>query len=129
MIASLIGGIVSFIAGFLIYSVLLGSFFASHSIAPAGVMKAEPDFIFLFLGNLAYGILIAYIFVQWAGIKTVATGAKAAATIGLLVAASWDFIQYGLSNTMDMTGLMVDIIASIIMSAIVGAAIGAYLGR
>lgn len=128
LIASLIGGVVFFLLGYLFYIVLLGSFFEGHSVG-TGYMKDPPDFLFIILGNLADGALLAYIFLKWAGIKTPATGAQAGAVIGLLMALAWDLLMYGTSNLMDITGTLADVIVVTIMMAIAGAAVGWYLGR
>ena len=129
LLGTLVGGITFFILGYLIYMLALGSFFEAHHIGPSGVSKDPPDFLFLILGNLAYGALISYVFAKWAGIKTAATGAQAGAMIGLFVGMTWDFIQYAVSNIMDLTGTIVDVIVYVAISAIVGAAVGWFLRR
>lgn len=128
LIGSLIGGVVLFILGYIFYVALMGSFFESHSMG-ANYMKDPPDFLFIILGNLAEGALLAYIFGKWAGIKTAATGAEAGAIIGLLTGLGWDLLMYGTSNLMDITGTITDVIVVTIMMAIAGAAVGWYLGR
>lgn len=128
LISTLIGGVVLFLLGYLFYAALLASFFETHS-SGGNYMKNPPDFLFIILGNLADGALLAYIFLKWAGIKTPATGAQAGATIGLLMALAWDLLMYGTANLMDITGTLADVIVVTIMMAIAGAAVGWYLGR
>ncbi len=127
LLGSLVGGIVLFVLGYLFYVVLFSSFFSSHGTGTA--MKDPPDMLFIILGNLANGALISYIFTKWAGIKTAATGLEAGAVIGLLVGLSWDLVMYGVSNMMDITGTMVDVLVYTAMCGIAGAAIGWFLGR
>ncbi|MBP9744061.1 MAG: hypothetical protein WBC35_06620 [Saprospiraceae bacterium] len=132
IIAALIGGIVAFLLGWLLYGVLLMDFMASNAGSATGVMKTDPqasDFIFVFLGNVGYALLLAYIFDQWANIKTLATGAKAGALIGLLIGISYDFLNYGMTNLMNMTGAVADILMSAVMGAVTGAVVAWWLGR
>jgi hypothetical protein len=128
LLGSLIGGAVLFLLGYLFYAVIFTSFFETHS-GGTNYMKDPPDMLFIALGNLAYGALLTYIFLKWASIKTAATGLQAGAVIGFLVGASWDFLMYGTSNLMDITGTVVDVIVFTIMSAIAGNVVGWFLGR
>jgi uncharacterized membrane protein len=129
LLGTLVGGVTFLILGFLIYMLALASFFEAHSVGPAGTAKEAPNMLFLVIGNFAYGGLLSYIFNKWAGIKTAATGAEAGAVIGLFVAMTWYFIQYAITNIMDLTGTIVDLIAYVIISSLVGAVIGWVLGR
>lgn len=81
------------------------------------------------MGNVGYALLLAYIFDQWANIKTLATGAKAGALIGLLIGISYDFLNYGMTNLMNMTGAVADILMSAVMGAVTGAVVAWWLGR
>jgi hypothetical protein len=124
--------IVAFIGGFLIYGLALQSFMAANAGTATGVMKTDmsaSNMIYIFIGNLASGLLLAYIFDKWANIRTLSMGAQAGALIGLLIAASVDFTMYGTSNIMNMTAVFVDIIAGTVLSALVGAGVAWWLGR
>ena len=98
IIAALIGGIVAFLLGWLLYGVLLMDFMASNA------------------GSAT-------------NIKTLATGAKAGALIGLLIGISYDFLNYGMTNLMNMTGAVADILMSAVMGAVTGAVVAWWLGR
>ncbi len=128
LLGSLIGGVVIFFLGYLFYVVILSSFFESHA-GGTNYMKDPPDMLFIILGNLANGALLSYIFSRWAGIKTAATGLQAGAVIGLLIGLAWDFLMYGTSTLMDITGTIADVIVYAVMMALAGAAVGWYLGR
>jgi hypothetical protein len=132
IVAALVGGIIAFIGGFLIYGLALQSFMAANAGTATGVMKTDmsaSNMIYIFIGNLASGLLLAYIFDKWANIRTLSMGAQAGALIGLLIAASVDFTMYGTSNIMNMTAVFVDIIAGTVLSALVGAGVAWWLGR
>ena len=80
--ATPISGIVLFFLGYLIYGILIESFFLDHTGSATNVMKTEMKFWPLILGNLSLAALLSYIFLKWAGITTFVGGLKTAATIG-----------------------------------------------
>lgn len=128
-LGTLAGGVAFFVLGFLIYGVALADFMASNAGTATGVTKEPMEMWALILGNLAYAALLTYIFMQWANISTFATGAKAGAIIGLLVAVYFDFLTYSMMNLSNMTGLIVDIVVFTIISALVGGVVGLALGK
>jgi len=129
--AGLVGGLVAFILGFLVWGLALSSFMESNIGSASGVMKDEADFLWIpmILGHISWGIFFAYIFGQWANISTFATGASAGATLGFLIAFTYDMINLGSTNLMNITGTIVNIIAMTIVSALVGGVVGLVLGR
>ena len=80
LVATVIGGIVNFILGYVIYDLLLGNFYGSHS-GGSSVMREIPEMWAIGLGCLAYAATLALVFDRWAGIKTIRTGAQAGAWI------------------------------------------------
>jgi len=131
IIGTLIGTAASFVFGFLIYAIAFSDFFASNVGSATGVMKSDEEmaWIPMFLGHFSFGLLIALIYGRWANIKTLANGAKTGAVIGLLFAATHDFINLATANVMNTTGALGDIAASALITAITGGAVGWYFGR
>jgi hypothetical protein len=128
LLGTIAGAVTGFVLGFLIYGNLLQGFFADHGGSATGVMKEMPDFLFLILGELAFGALITYIWMKWANIKTFATGAKGGATIGLLMGLGGNLINYATTNTTDLTGALADVVVSMLMVCIIGGVVGWILG-
>ena len=128
-IGTLLGGIVYFFGGWIIYDMILGDFFAAQVGTAQGVNKEIPQLWAVAMGSLTSGLLLTLIFNRWAGIKTALGGAKAGALIGFLIALAFDFTQYGLSNLFNMTALIADPIVYGVISGLAGAAIGWVLGR
>jgi magnesium-transporting ATPase (P-type) len=126
LVSGIIGGIVSFFAGYLIYGIALMDFFAKNGGAATGVMRPQDQMIWwsLILGSLFHGLVFSYIYNRWANINTLGAGATAGAVLGLLIMASHDFIMYATADITNLTGVIVDIIAASVMGAIVGAAVG-----
>ena len=122
------GGVTYFFLGFLIYAILLESFFLNNAGSAIGVAKTEMEWWPLVLGNLSLAALFSYIFLKWANISSFGTGLKAAGMLGFMIALSFDMIMYDTSNIMNLTAAFVDVIAFTIMSAIGGGVIGAVLG-
>jgi hypothetical protein len=129
MISGLLGGLIYFILGWLIYGVLLKDSMGSDM--PAGFMRADNEMIFwaLILGNLGFGMAIAYILGSWSGVTTFAGGAKAAAMVTFLFALGFDLIFYATATVMPLSGVAMDVVISTIMGAIAGGVIGWWLGR
>ena len=130
-IGTLVGGIVFFFLGYLIYGMVLSGFFTRHSAAAPGSMKQMSDIIWwaLILGNLASGALLSYIFLKLGNISSFGSGASTGAAIGLFVALSMDLIRYAVENSFDMTAMIVDVLVGVVMYAIAGGVIGALMVR
>ncbi len=130
LLAGLLGGIVAFILGFLVYGLLLTNFFAANSGSATGVMREEDMmWIPMIIGHLTWGIMFAIVYGRWAGISTFVTGAKAGALLGFLIGATFDMISLGSTHIMNVTGAITDIVVMTIISAIVGGMVGWFLGR
>ena len=92
LVSGLVGGIAIFAIGFIIYGLVLSTFFAENTMNADAIMKNPPNFILLIIGQLFFGFLLAYIFLQWAGIKTSAIINIGTATLGALIGAGADVI-------------------------------------
>ncbi len=123
LISGIVGGIVYFLLGWLVYGILLMDFMSKNS--SVGIMKTEDEFVWwaLVASNLIYGILIAYVLNAVGNITSVGNGASTAAVTGFLVAAGFDLGLYATSNVSTLNALLVDIVAITVMSAVVGAAV------
>ncbi len=129
LVAGLIGGIVQFFAGWLIYGMLLHNMMAPASDAVRAVAKEPMELWAMGLSCLLWGVLLAWIFGKWAGISSLNGGAQAGALIGLLSAASYDLGMYSMMNLSTTTQMCLDVVAATAMGAIVGGAIGWWYGR
>jgi hypothetical protein len=123
-----VGGAVIFILGFVVYALLMESFFAAHAGSATGVMKTEMQYWPLILGNLAHAALLSFIFLKWAGIKTFGAGFSAGLIIGFLISFGVDMVMYDTSNIMDLTGSVADAVVYSLITAIAGGVIGWMLG-
>jgi hypothetical protein len=133
LLAALIGAVASFIAGFIVFGLLLGSYMAA-GISPGLVKTAEEmsgaAYVHIFLASFASSLLIAYIFDSWANIRTLQGGLRAGALIGGLMALSVDLGLFATTHMFSGIGkVIVDVLASTLVTASGAAAIGWWLGR
>jgi hypothetical protein len=123
LVSGIVGGIVSFFAGYLIYGVLLMDFFVKNG--TPGVAKPMADMVWwaLILGNLCWGLLYSYI-LNRSGVNTAGGGASMGFVLGLLCTAAVDLVMFGVNNVMNQTGTFADIACGAVMGVLVGAAVG-----
>ncbi len=126
LLATIVGSVVAFAAGFLIFGLGLARYMEKNI-----AQSSEPNLMWIIVGHVLMAAAITYIFQRWAGIKTVATGAKAGAIIGLLIALASNLIWLGASGlfTGGLTAAIVDALAGTVIWAVTGAAVGWMLGR
>ena len=129
LIGGIIGGIVYFLLGYVFYGKLLSDFFHNNAGTASNVDRAMDQFMWwsLALGNVFGGCLLSYVFVK-SNVNSVGSGLVTGAGVGLLAAASYDFISYGVSNLMTTTSVLGDIGTFTVMSAITGAIVGWVCG-
>lgn len=129
VVAGLLGGVISFFLGWLVWGILLMDYFSSHTTNPQ-VARSSENMVFwaLIAGNLVFGFLHAYILYK-ANVKTPGSGAILAGTIAALMALGFDLMMYAQYDLFDLSIVLPDVLASAVVSAIVGAAIGWYYGR
>ncbi len=127
LIGGIVGGILYFLLGWLIYGMLLMDFMKSHSGLATNVDKAEMDFLYLAVGNLAMGFLLAYVFVK-SNVSSLAGGLITGGVIGALVSVGVDCMMYGTTNVISKTAMAADVAAMTVISAVVGAVVGMVLG-
>ncbi len=129
LVAGLVSGIVGFLLGWVIYGMLLMDFMAAHTNVYAGLMKEPPFIAGIFVSNLCWGILFAYIFQKWAKINDFAGGFSAGLIISFLITLSMDLYQYSFMNLGDSTMYLVDVVVGTLMGGVMGGAAGMVLGK
>ncbi|MBT8189607.1 MAG: hypothetical protein KJO29_04200 [Bacteroidia bacterium] len=125
LLGTVAGTIVGFAGGFLVFGLALGNYMMENTNG-----KDPMDMTWLIIGHVFFALALTYIFMQWAGIKTAITGARAAANITLLISLGSNFIWYATSGLFNnLSAAVVDAAGATIVWAIGGAAIGWVLGR
>ena len=119
IISSVVGSLVYFMLGYLFYSVLFTNIYPPSE---------NENLLFIYLGCLTFCILLAYIFLQWAGITDTMSGGKAGGIVGTLYGAGMNFFMYS-SQMPNYTNMITDVVINGIMGAIAGAVIAFVIGR
>lgn len=129
--ATVAGGVAFFVLGFIIYGLILDPMVMKPNMSPdaAKLMRETPNFVPLVLSNLVSAFLLAYIFEQWASIRTFVGGMKGGAIVMFLIGLSFQlmFLAF-MSMFTGYAPVVADIVGSTIMGAIGGGIIGAVLG-
>ena len=131
LLAALAAGVASFLLGWLIYGVLLHSFMESHMTAGALALNKKMEnfnWLGMVIANLAWGLLLAWSLSRM-GVTTAMGGLVPGATIGVLVAITYDMFFYSMMNMYtDNMVVIVDFLANALTGAVVGAVAGIVLG-
>jgi hypothetical protein len=131
VIGGIIGGVLYFLLGWLIYGMLLMDFMTQHATAAAaGVMRPEAEWPWwaMIAGNMGLGFLLSYVLSK-ANVSGAAAGATTGAVVMFLFSFSINFMMYAQMNLSDLTAIGVDIVASAVIGVIVGAVVGWWNGR
>lgn len=129
VLGTVIGAVVIYAVGYLIFTVLLGDYYAANSGSATGVMRDSQIVWALAVGALAYAALILYAMRSQAGSVTVVSGMKVGAVVGFLLWATADFSLYGITNMSNLTVTMLDPFAELVHGGIAGAVLGALLPK
>ena len=122
IVAALLAGLTLFLLGGLFYVLLLGDFFETP------VSKDPPGFLFIILGELVGGILLAWVLSRF-GTSAADAGAKDGAMFGFLLFLALGLIMHGAYDISALSVYMVDVVISTVRFAVAGAVAGWWLGR
>lgn len=130
LIAGILGGIVYFLLGWLLYGMLLESTFESMSGSAQGVSRGMEMVMWaLIIGQLTLGIMLAYIFSSWSGISTFMGGLKGGAIIGFLMTLGIDMTMFATTNISTLNGALLDVVVMTVNSGLAGGVVGWWLGK
>lgn len=126
---TVVGGIVLFGVGYVLFDLLLGDYYQANSGSATGVSRDPPIMWSFAIASLAYAALILYALRSQAASVNLASGMKAGAIVGFLIWACADFYLFGATNMSNLTITMVDPLVELVHGAIGGAVIGAVLPK
>lgn len=124
--AVLAGMVAIAVFGGLLYGVLFAGLFEAH--VDTGVMKDPPDYLWVGLAHLPFGVLLALV-IAWRGATSARDGAVTGATLGFLMAAAYDLSQYGTTRLWTLELTLIEPFISMVLVGGAGAVVGAVLGR
>jgi hypothetical protein len=126
---TVVGGIVLYVVGYLIFTKAFASFYAANAGSATGVDRGGELLWASLVGNLAYAALVTYALARRAGPWSLAEGARVGAIVGFLIWCTVDFIFYGFSNIANLTRTIVDPLLELAHGGIGGAVIAAVVGK
>ncbi len=124
IIGGIVGGIVDFLIGWLVYGMLLKDTFPK---SPCD--GPTENMLFIFLGCMCFGFLISWVFSQGEGISNMAAGIKIAVGIGLFMSMSSWFFMNMTQETINWKLMAIDVVACMVLAAAVGAAVALVNGK
>ena len=126
---TLVGGVVLFATGYLIFSMAFADFYRANAGSATGVDR-EPVLLWaMVLASLAYATLITYAMGNRANTPSIGQGAMIGAVVGFLLWFTVDFVLYGSTNVANLTRTVVDPLLEIVHGGLGGLAIAAVLSR
>lgn len=129
LIGGFAGGVTFFFLGWLVYGILLNSYMVANLNQCAAKPMGEMTWWAMILSNLTLGLLISLVF-SWSNTRGVRDGAKVAAILGLLMAASFDLSSYSMSNLFNnITALVIDVLVYTVLVTIVGVVVALVMGK
>ena len=131
LIGGVIGGVVYFLLGWLVWGILLREAMAIPADI-ASVIEIPEDEVrmsFMALSCILWGIFLAFIFNNWASISTFMGGMKGGALIGIFVSLVIGFSMHAMYTFTSLSNIALDTIGNAVASGITGGVIGWYLGR
>ena len=123
---TVVGGVVAFVTAYLLWGLLLASFFEGQ-MASAGLTREAPVLWADALGTLSIALLVT-LAIGWTGGSSMMDGLKTGALVGFLFWLGADLIFYANFNFSTLTGALADSVVELIHWGIAGAAIGAVSG-
>ena len=126
---TVIGGIVYFFLGWLVYGYLLMDVYANQMNQCA--QRAEEDMIWwaMIAANLLFALLLTLI-LNWSDAKNIKDGIKTSAFFGLIMAAAIDLSFYSYTTTFNsFSVVLIDMVITAVMAGVIGAAIVLTWGK
>ena len=128
LVGTIVGWVVLFFLGYLIFGILLMDFFRANAGTATGVEKMPLNLVSIGIGQLAAAAGLTYI-LSSAGVRSIGQGATIAGVVGLLFFLGVDLTMFGTTNTNNLTSSLVDAVVAAILYAVAGGAIAAVAGK
>ena len=128
IVAAIVGGLVFFLLGWLMFGILLSDYFKANTIEYAGLAKDPYSVPMIYLFNVVWAWLIAFV-LDYGGRSGWAEGAKVGAIVMFVLSLGINIEFEAFMNLhKSYTPILVNLVVVTIMGAIGGAAIGMVLG-
>jgi uncharacterized membrane protein len=129
VVGTIVGALVIYALGFLIFNVIMESFYAANMTSVPGVFHESQIQWAIIVGEIGSAALLTLGILSQRGTPTLRTGAITGAVVGFLLWVTADFVYYGLANVWTLTVVIVDPFVEAIHFAISGAIVALVLGK
>jgi hypothetical protein len=130
IVAALVGSVIAFFLGWLVFGILLGPFYENHTIHYKGLMRDETQtrLYAIYLAQLCWCGLLAYVFDRWANIRSFGPGLMGGLIMGALIFTASDLMTWSMMNLMGCKMMIVNIIANTLYMGVMGGIVAHILG-
>ena len=129
LIGAVIGGVVLFLLGWLVYGILLADYMAPGYNAEIMLPMEEMNMGYILISNLLYGYFLALI-LSWSNSGSAMDGMIKAGTVGLITGISMAFSLMSMTSYYtSMSAAITEGISWAVLTGIAGAAIAWYNNR
>jgi len=123
-IGTIVGGILIFFLGYLIWDMLFAGFFEANQVPASAVLDRDTYLIWAeALGALSYALLITLGLERGSASATMVDGLKVGAVVGFLLWFTADFTLYSLRETSTLIAVIADPLLEGVRGALAGVAI------
>jgi hypothetical protein len=127
-IGTIVGAVVIYLLGDLIWGILFADFFDSNSGSAIGVTREESIIWAVALGSLLYSLLLNLGLECKQNGRSILNAVTIGALVGALLWGTADFIEYGITNIDTLTGTVADTLLEGVRGAIAGGIVVVVLG-
>ncbi len=125
---SIVGGILMFAIGYLLWGTLLAGFFEAHAGSASGVARDATIWWAAILGPVLLATLLS-VALEWSDASSPAEGFKTGAIVGFLLWGGVDILYYGNLNLRDLVGSLTDPVIELFRFGIIGAVLVLIMAR
>ena len=129
VVGTLVGGVVLYAAGYVIFTKAFADFYAANGGSATGVDRGGEIFWAVALASVTYAALMMFVIGNRVGSLSIGGGAAIGAIVGFLLWCTADLVIYGTTNIASMTRTVVDPLLEIVHGGIGGAVIAAVLNK
>lgn len=128
--AGVIGGLVSFFLGWVIWGMLLMDTMTQYQNASCMKPESEMNMGLLIVANLIWGFLYAYIFSNWKSELSFKSGLVPGAVMSVMIGLAFDLYTITFTTMSNSyTPIGINFVANAVVGAIIGGAVTWWLGR
>ncbi len=124
LLAGLASAFAAFFVGWIIYGMLLMGFFEANTQTYEGLVKDQMCFALIFAANLVYGILLAWIYKNFKGAKSLGKAIGISAVIGMAFSLGINLMFLASYNLINVKSTVADVLASGVLYGVMGLVIG-----